>query len=52
MVENSHIQITKGILNLNEMAVRFEKSSNNQFVVGEINELIRLREYEVKKCNK
>ena len=40
------------ILNLNEMAVRFEKSSNNQFVVGEINELIRLREYEVKKCNK
>ena len=40
------------ILNLNEMAVRFEKKSNNQFVVGELEELIRLKEYEVKECNK
>ena len=37
------------ILNLNEMAVKYEKNSNNQFVVGELDELIRLREYEVKQ---
>lgn len=38
------IKDEKSILNLNEIALNFEKNENNQFIVGELEELNRLKE--------
>jgi len=45
------IKDEKSILNLNEIALNFERNENNQFIVGEIEELNILKELMEKRVN-